>query len=82
MPEIFVITAGEVSDKVRELSLSANIYLPEDVKSSLAAAREAEMMPQARSVCGEIIKNAELAAEKHMPICQDCGMAVIFAELG
>ena len=82
MPEIFVITAAEVSDKVRELSLSANIYLPEDVKSSLAAAREAEMMPQARSVCGEIIRNAELAAEKHMPICQDCGMAVIFAELG
>ena len=82
MSEIYMITAGEVSDKVRELSLSANIYLPEDVKSSLAAAREAEMMPQARAVCGEIIRNAELAAEKHMPICQDCGMAVIFAELG
>lgn len=82
MPDIYMITAAEVSQKVRELALSANIYLPEDVKSALAAAREAEVMPQARAVCGEIIKNAELAAEKHMPICQDCGMAVVFAELG
>ena len=82
MAEIYMITAGEVSGKIRELSLSANIYLPEDVKSSLAAARDAEKMPQARAICGEILRNAELAAEKHMPICQDCGMAVVFAELG
>ena len=39
-------------------------------------------MPLARSTYDEIIRNAELAAEKYMPICQDCGMAVLFIELG
>lgn len=80
--KIYKITAEEIAEKVRELALAANMYLPEDVKSSLAAARAAEKMPQARAVYEEIIKNAELAAEKYMPICQDCGMAVIFAEFG
>ena len=52
------------------------------MKRALAEARSAEKMPLARSTYDEIIGNAELAAEKYMPICQDCGMAVLFVELG
>ena len=48
--KIYKITAEEIAEKVRELALAANMYLPEDVKSSLAAARAAEKMPQARAV--------------------------------
>ena len=82
MSKIYRIMAEEVAEKVCELALTANMYLPEDVKRALAEARSAEKMPLARSTYDEIIKNAELAAEKYMPICQDCGMAVLFVELG
>ena len=82
MSKIYTLTAAEISDKVCELALTANMYLPEDVVESLKKARAAEKLGRAQSLYDEIIKNAELAAEKYMPICQDCGMAVLFIELG
>ncbi len=39
-------------------------------------------MPIARQAFTDILENAELAAEKNMPICQDCGLAVVFIEIG
>lgn len=82
MSKIYTLTAAEISDKVCELALTANMYLPEDVAEALRRARAAERVERARSLYDEIIKNAELAAEKYMPVCQDCGMAVLFIELG
>lgn len=82
MSKIYTITAQEISDKVCELALTANMYLPEDVERTLKAARESEKLPRAQTLYDEIIENAKLAAEKYMPICQDCGMAVLFIELG
>ena len=82
MSKIYRIAAEAVTEKVCELALTANMYLPEEVKRALTEARAAEKMPLARSTYDEIIRNAELAAEKYMPICQDCGMAVLFIELG
>ena len=58
------------------------MYLPEDVAESLRKARAAEKLGRAQSLYDEIIENAKLAADKYMPICQDCGMAVLFIELG
>ena len=39
-------------------------------------------MPLAREILADLAKNAELAEEKQLPMCQDCGLAVIFAEIG
>ena len=82
MSKIYTLTAAEISDKVCELALTANMYLPEDVASALEKARAAERLGRAQSLYDEIIENAKLAAEKYMPICQDCGTAVLFIELG
>lgn len=82
MSDIYIVTAEEIADKVCELALTANMYLPEDMMKALKASRNTEKLESARSIYGEIIRNAELAAERYMPICQDCGMAVIFIELG
>lgn len=82
MSNIYTLTAAEISDKVCELTLTANMYLPEDVAESLRKARAAEKLGRAQSLYDEIIENAKLAADKYMPICQDCGMAVLFIELG
>ncbi|MDO4988420.1 MAG: fumarate hydratase [Synergistes sp.] len=80
--KIYTITAKEIADKVRELALNANMYLPDDMKKAIAAAHDAEKMPRARGIYEEITKNYELAAQKYMPICQDCGLAVTFIKLG
>ena len=39
MSKIYTLTAAEISDKVCELALTANMYLPEDVAESLRKAR-------------------------------------------
>ena len=36
----------------------------------------------AKEVLEQIIKNADIAAKEQIPLCQDCGAAVVFLELG
>ena len=50
MSKIYTLTAAEISDKVCELALTANMYLPEDVAESLKKARAAEKLERAQSL--------------------------------
>ncbi|MBM4462154.1 MAG: fumarate hydratase [Chloroflexi bacterium] len=76
------INAKEVSQTVSRLFQEANFFLPEDAITSLKRARESEESPVAREVIDGILQNAEIAAREKMPLCQDCGAAVVFLELG
>lgn len=76
------IDAKEVSKTVSRLFQEANFFLPEDVIASLKRARESEESPVAREVIDGILENADIAAQEKMPLCQDCGAAVLFLELG
>jgi len=77
-----VICTKEITDLVYELALKANIHLPVGIKKLLEDACIKEKMPLAKQAFIDILKNSELAAEKNMPICQDCGMPVVFIEAG
>lgn len=79
---VFEIDAEKITKEVKRLALKANISLPKEVADSLGDARSAEKMPIAESVLDDIIANAERAEEKERPICQDCGLAVVFMEVG
>jgi fumarate hydratase subunit alpha len=76
------IDAKEVSKTVSRLFQEANFFLPEDVIASLKRARESEESPVAREVIDGILENADIAAQEKVPLCQDCGAAVLFLELG
>jgi len=76
------IDAKEVSKTVSRLFQEANFFLPEDVIASLKRARESEESPVAREVIDGILENADIAAQEKVPLCQDCGVAVLFLELG
>jgi fumarate hydratase subunit alpha len=76
------IDAKEISKTVSRLFQEANFFLPEDVIASLKRARESEESPVAREVIDGILENAGIAAQEKMPLCQDCGAAVLFLELG
>ena len=76
------IEASEITEMVYELSLKANRILPEGIKKIIRDARDREKMPLAKQAFSDILENADLAEEKRMPICQDCGLAVVFVDVG
>ncbi len=67
--------------RLREACLSMIIELPEDVLNALRAAREAETGP-GREVLDAILANVALAGQQRLPLCQDCGMVVVFVDVG
>jgi len=48
----------------------------------LCAAAKEEESPIGRRVLGQLMDNLVIAGEDMIPICQDTGMAVVFAEIG
>jgi fumarate hydratase subunit alpha len=76
------IAAEDITKTVARLCKEANYFLGEDVLSALKKARKDEESPVAINVLDQIIENADIAAKDEMPLCQDCGLAIIFVELG
>tara|TARA_B100000965_G_C19483242_1_gene709578 strand:- start:242 stop:1084 length:843 start_codon:yes stop_codon:yes gene_type:complete len=76
------INVREISNAVKDMCISANYNLGNDVVKVLEASRKTEESPVAKGIIDNLIKNSEIAREKSVPMCQDTGMAVIFVELG
>jgi fumarate hydratase subunit alpha len=76
------IAAGKVAEAVSNLLVRANYELGEDVLAALRKARRQEESPAGREVIDTILKNAAVAAAEKIPLCQDCGTAVVFLEIG
>lgn len=76
------INASAITEAVARACVEANRHLPGDVACALRASREAETFPPAREMLDLLIRNEAIARETDMPICQDTGMAVVFAEVG
>ncbi|MCI6960093.1 MAG: fumarate hydratase [Oscillospiraceae bacterium] len=76
------IKAAAVTEAVAALCIEANAHLPADVEAALAAALAAEPWPLAKHTLGLLEKNLEMADQCALPICQDTGMAMVFAEVG
>jgi len=53
-----------------------------EVLSALARACEQESSELARDMLSAMLQNAEIGAREHLPVCQDTGTVVVFAELG
>ncbi|TET86740.1 MAG: fumarate hydratase, partial [Dehalococcoidia bacterium] len=76
------IDTKEVTKTVARLFQEACYYLPEDVLNSLKQGREAEESPVGRKVLDRILENTDISAKGKIPLCQDCGTAVVFLEIG
>jgi len=76
------IKAKDVTSTVARLCKEANFFLGEDVLAALRKAREEEESPVARQMLDQILENADIAAREEMPLCQDCGLAIVFIEQG
>ena len=76
------IHVSNISDAVARLCIESNYFLGEDVLKALRFYRDQENSPVGREVLDQILENASVAAEQQLPLCQDCGLAVVFLELG
>ena len=78
-----IVSAAQLIEPIRRLCLRACCNLPQDAVSALSLAREQEESGSAaKSVLNQLLENQALAREKFRPICQDTGMAVVFADIG
>ena len=67
---------------VSEMCIEASHVLTPDMKEALSKATESEISPLGKQVLDQLSENLRIAGEDMIPICQDTGMAVIFAEVG
>jgi fumarate hydratase subunit alpha len=71
-----------IVDTVARLCTEANYLLGEDVINAFKKGLEKEESPTGKDILNQLLKNAEIAKNEKIPICQDCGFAVVFLELG
>lgn len=76
------ISSKKIIEVVRDLCIDANYNLGDDVLRAFDKAIEVEESAQGREVLKELKENARIAREEKAPICQDCGLAVVFIEIG
>ena len=67
---------------VRDLAIRANTELGEDVLDAFHRACETEVSPIGKEILKDLIKNARIAKEQQIPMCQDTGLAVVYLEIG
>ena len=76
------IQAEAITKAVAELSIKACCKLPGDVYQAFKDAKATDPSPVGQSILDQLITNADIAAENNIPICQDTGLAVVFADVG
>lgn len=76
------INASLITETVKELVIQANKVLPDDLVESIGCSAKQEHNHTAKSILFDLKANIDAAEELDIPICQDTGMAVIFAEIG
>jgi len=76
------INANQIKEKVKELFLTANFHIGEDVLNAIKEASVKETSETGKNVLNMILQNYKVAAEEKIAICQDTGLAILFIELG
>lgn len=76
------IQASAIAETVAALCVKANLELPADVTAAMARFREEEPWEGAAALLDLLRENAAIAGRDRMPVCQDTGMAVVFADVG
>jgi len=76
------IDVKKITEAVKVMCIEANEKLGEDVLAGFQKALSNEVSPVGKEILEQLIENAGIAREEHIPICQDTGLAVIFLEIG
>ncbi|MBR3516541.1 MAG: fumarate hydratase [Lachnospiraceae bacterium] len=77
-----IIQAAEITAALKEMCYEANHSLTKDMEEALYRAEASEESPLGKQILKQLEQNLQIAGEDRIPICQDTGMAVVFAEVG
>ncbi|MBP9996299.1 MAG: fumarate hydratase [Lachnospiraceae bacterium] len=76
------VSATDITKAISEMCIEATHYLSDDMVCAMNAAVKTEKSPLGKQVLNQLQDNLKIAADDMIPICQDTGMAVVFAEIG
>ena len=76
------IKADNITKAVADLTLKANCSLRSDLLGLIKSAYKKETNKKAKAALGAIIKNARIARQEKLAICQDTGLPLVFVEAG
>jgi len=76
------IHIDQIIDAVEKLCIDSNCFLNTDIITALEKSLIAEESDTGKNIIQQLIENSEIAGTKKMAICQDSGMAVVFADVG
>ena len=76
------ISFEDIARAVADLAVRACCRLPQDMVDGMHKAHEAEPSPVGKNILEQLLENAAIAANDGIPICQDTGLAVVFADVG
>ena len=76
------IEVAQVTQAVKAAAIAANYEPGADLLAALARGAAAEESPSGQEIFRQLLENARIAREERIPMCQDCGLAVVFAEVG
>ena len=76
------IHCNDIAQAVARLAIDACYRLPADMVEAMRKSREVEPSPVGRTILDQLLENAGIAADGQIPLCQDTGITVVFAEIG
>ena len=76
------VKAEEITNAIRDMCIEANIFLPKELEDRIQESSNKETNEVGKALLRDICENMTAAKEMNIPVCQDTGMAVIFAEIG
>ena len=76
------LNVKEITCALREMAISINHQLSPDMCELLNNSDSKEESPLGKQILGQLKENMQIAKDEMIPICQDTGMAVVFAEIG
>ena len=76
------VSCDVITEAVERLCIEAATVLPPSLAILLECAAESEESPAGVLALEDIVENFKYAAKDGIPICQDTGMAVVFADIG
>ena len=76
------VATRDITAAVEKLFLDAAFDLSNSMTERLECAARDEVSPMGRAVLEELLENARIARTERVPMCQDTGLAVVFAQIG
>lgn len=76
------INYADIVDAVANLCIKINYELSDDVLESFYQSLNSEKSEVGKEVLELLIKNAQIAKDEQVPMCQDTGAVVVFVDLG